>query len=72
VDWKESSWALGNRGLALSLTSLSASCIFPDSRGFHTHIELDNEAVSTDHLERVRSKGAHVKCLAQHLTHGGY
>lgn len=56
MDWKESSWALGHGGLASSLTSLNASCIFLGSRGFYTHVELDHDATSTDHLESKEKK----------------
>lgn len=34
MDWKESSWALGNKGLALNLRSLNASCVFLDNLSF--------------------------------------
>lgn len=72
MDWKETSWALGNRGSALSLTSLDASCIFPGSRDFHTHVGLDDDTISTSYLERVKRKGTRVKCPTQRLTHNGY
>lgn len=52
MDWKESSWAHGNKGLALNLSSVNASCVFLGNLSFlsaHNWIKI---TTSTSYLER--------------------
>lgn len=49
MDWKESSWALWNKGVALNLTSRNASCVFLGNLSFlDPPVKLEND----DYLNR--------------------